>query len=210
MAILKVAQLGHPVLRAVAPPLEPERIGSAEIQQLMQDMIETMDEYEGAGLAAPQVHVSIRLVVLTLNPDDEPQVWVNPEITPVSNHTESAYEGCLSVAGLRGRVSRPTAVHARFLDASGSPRALFLLGFPAIVAQHECDHLDGVLYLDKADPRTLAFLPEFRRFGPLHEELGLDEEPEGPEMDDVIIELDPDLSPAQAAHAALNILREEE
>ncbi|TVQ94445.1 MAG: peptide deformylase [Deltaproteobacteria bacterium] len=205
MAILKVAQLGHPILRIVAPPLDPERIHAPEIRQLITDMLETMAEYEGAGLAAPQVHVSTRLVVLTLDADEPPEIWINPELTPLTDQTEAVYEGCLSIAGLRGRVARPAAVHARYLDAEGTPRAFFLQGFPAIVAQHECDHLDGVLYIDKADPRTLAFLPEFQRFGPLHQQLELPPQQEGDDepLDDFAIELDPTLEPHDALAAAM-------
>ena len=205
MAILKVAQMGHPILRTVAPPLDPERIHTPEIRQLITDMLETMEEYEGAGLAAPQVHVSTRLVVLTLDPSEPPEVWINPELTPLTDQTEAVYEGCLSVAGLRGRVARPAAVHARYLDAEGTPRAFFLQGFPAIVAQHECDHLDGVLYVDKADPRTLAFLHEFQRFGPLHQQLEIaepDEDEDGP-LDDFAVELDPTLKPHDALADAM-------
>ena len=148
MAILKVAQLGHPVLRRVADPVPPAEIKSPEIQRLIADMLETVEEQDGAGLAAPQVHVSKRVVVLSLTDDEGMRVWINPEITALTDELIESWEGCLSVAGLRA------SVH------------LELVGFPAIVAQHECDHLDGVLYVDRCDPRTLSFLPEYRKYGP--------------------------------------------
>jgi len=209
VAILKVAQLGHPVLRAVAAPIEPPMIRAPQIRQLIDDMLDTMEEYDGAGLAAPQVHVSLRLVVLTVDDERGPESWINPQITPLSDETGAIYEGCLSVAGLRGRVSRPTLIHVRFLSAQGEPRAYVLQGFPAIVAQHECDHLDGVLYVDRVDPRTLAFLPEFRKFGPLHRQLGPSEGPPTPDIDvdvgleleDLVAEVPADLSPQAALQA---------
>lgn len=217
MAILKVAQLGHPVLRAVAAPIEPPMVRSPQIRQLIDDMLDTMEEYDGAGLAAPQVHVSLRLVVLTVDDESGPEAWINPELTPLTDATGAIYEGCLSVAGLRGRVSRPTLIHARFIDRTGTPRAYILQGFPAIVAQHECDHLDGVLYVDRVDPRTLAFLPEFRKFGPLHRQLGPSDGPPTPDIDvdvgldleDLVAEVPADLSPAQALQAVQGAIERE-
>jgi peptide deformylase len=206
VAILKVAQLGHPVLRAVAEPVDPRIIPTPPVQQLVRDMLETMDAYDGAGLAAPQVHVSSRLVVLSVDEEREPEAWFNPEITPLTDQTAAIFEGCLSVTGLRGRVARPALIHVRFLDVTGAPRAYLLAGFPAIVAQHECDHLDGVLYVDRVDPRTLAFLEEFRKFGPLGDGGGADddEDDEGEDegLGDAVITVDPSLSPTDALRAA--------
>ena len=165
MAILKVAQLGHPVLRRVAQRVADEEIGSPELDRLIVDMLETCDEYDGAGLAAPQVHVSKRVVVLDLGDDAGMRVWINPEITPMTEELITTYEGCLSVTGLRAAVARPGRVRVAALDPRGRPVRLELAGFPAVVAQHECDHLDGVLYVDRCDTRTLAFLSEYRRYG---------------------------------------------
>lgn len=164
MSILKVARMGHPVLRRVADPVPPDAISTAPVQGLIDDLLETVDEYDGAGLAAPQVHASVRIVVLALD-ESGMQVWINPVLTPLTDELHSAVEGCLSVPELRGRVSRPAAIEVRALDRSGAPIHLELRGFPAVVAQHECDHLDGVLYVDKAEPRSLMFLEEFRRYG---------------------------------------------
>lgn len=165
MAILKVAQLGHPVLRRVAAPVQPPEIGSPEIRALIADMLETVEEYDGAGLAAPQVHVSKRIVVLDLGDDHGMRVWLNPSLTPLSDELLVSWEGCLSITGLRAAVARPSRVRVDALDITGKPLILELGGFPAIVAQHECDHLDGVLFVDRCDTRTLAFLTELRKHG---------------------------------------------
>lgn len=166
MAILKVAQLGHPVLRRVAAPVAPEEIGSAELDRLILDMLETCEEYDGAGLAAPQVHVSKRVVVLDLGDEVGLRVWINPEIVPMTEELVTTTEGCLSVTGLRAAVARPGRVRVSAVDPRGRAVRLELAGFPAVVAQHECDHLDGVLYVDRCDTRTLSFLEEYRRYRP--------------------------------------------
>lgn len=175
MSILRVARMGHPVLRRVADPVPVDQISSERVQRLVDDLLDTVDEYEGAGLAAPQVHESLRVVALTLpvptedggeDGDEEMQVWINPELTPLTDELVGSYEGCLSVPGLRGFVARPAAVHVRAFDRFGQPVDMNLAGFAAIVAQHECDHLDGVLYVDKVEPGTLGFVEEMRRFGP--------------------------------------------
>lgn len=219
MAILKVAQMGHPVLRRVADPIDPEVIPTARFQQICEDLLETMDEYDGAGLAAPQVHLSIRVVALTLDAGEGPEIWINPVLTPLTEDTAASYEGCLSVEGMRGRVHRHTRLHVMFLDREGTPHAYVLQGFPAVVAQHECDHLDGVLYLDRVDPRTLAFMPEYRRYGPMHryeavldgEADTLDDEDDPDSIDlveDQLIEVDIDLAPREADAAAIAAMEE--
>ena len=192
MAILKVARMGHPVLRQVATPVDPESIPTAAVQGLIQDLLDTVDEYDGAGLAAPQVHASVRIVVLTLDPDAEMEVWINPVVTPTTKDQLESYEGCLSVPGLRGRVRRAAEVHVDALDVEGNPISLDLEGFPAIVAQHECDHLDGVLYVDRVEPRTLTFTEEHRRWGAML--WGSESSGEGDE-DDLLDEESPHASP---------------
>lgn len=166
MAILKVAQLGHPVLRRVADPVPPAEITGPEIQRLIADMLETVEDQDGAGLAAPQVHVSKRVVVLSLTDDEGFRVWINPEITPLTDELVESWEGCLSVTGMRACVARVARIRVKAYDQTGRAVHLELAGFPAIVAQHECDHLDGVLYVDRCDTRTLSFLPEYRKYGP--------------------------------------------
>ncbi len=167
MAILRVAQMGHPVLRLVAEPVDPAVIPTEEFQRFLDDMLETLDEYDGAGLAAPQVYTSLRVVALTLDPERGVEFFINPVITPLSDVTTRTTEGCLSVEGLRGVVSRSAHIEVEALDRYGRPLKYALRGFPAVVTQHECDHLDGVLYVDRADPLTLAFLREYERFGSL-------------------------------------------
>lgn len=169
MAILKVAQLGHPVLRLVARPVSAEEIASKEFQSFCDDLLETMDEYDGSGLAAPQVHASIQVVVLSLDGEREPEFLVNPRIEILTEETSSMMEGCLSIAGMRARVWRPNHIRVHALDRDGTPKAYELEGFPAVVTQHECDHLDGILYIDRCDTRTLAFMEEYKRFGPVDE-----------------------------------------
>jgi peptide deformylase len=167
MSILRIAHLGHPVLRRVAEPLPPERIEEPDLQRLFDDMIETVRESEGAGLAAPQVHVSLRIIVLNAVPDSEPLVIVNPEVSFLDNDLVRSFEGCLSIPELRAAVNRVGKVRVDGLDRAGEAISLDLEGFPAIAVQHECDHLDGVLFVDRCDHRTLAYQEELRRFGPL-------------------------------------------
>lgn len=174
MAILRVATLGHPVLRQVAQPLTPEQVRSPEIQQLIADMRETMEDYVGVGLAAPQVHRSIRLVILEQSHVE--MVLINPVITPLSEDVVRSFEGCLSVPGLRAAVDRCSRVRVQALDEKGEPLDFEAVNFNAIVVQHECDHLDGVLYIDRCDTRTLATLENYRRHGPLDPDFADDEE----------------------------------
>ena len=164
MAILKVARMGNPVLRRVADPIPPDRITSAPVQQLIRDMLDTVVEYDGAGLAAPQVHHSLRLVILSLDPEAGFEVWINPVLTPTTTELATTEEGCLSVPGMRGTVARPAGVRVQGFDHLGQPFDRQLEGFPAVVAQHECDHLDGIIYVDKVEPQSLSFLEEWRRY----------------------------------------------
>lgn len=175
MSILKIARIGHPVLRQVAAPVQPEELGSEALNRLIRDMLDTVDAEDGAGLAAPQVHESKRVVVLQIDRDRGMEVWINPVLEPTSDELIGSYEGCLSVPGLRGLVARPAAVRVSALAPDGSPILLELEGFPAIVAQHECDHLDGVVYIDKVEPRTLGFVDELRRYPPGRAEGELDD-----------------------------------
>jgi peptide deformylase len=172
MAILKVARIGHPVVRAEARSVPAGKIRSTEIQRLIDDMEETMHEYDGVGLAAPQVHVGLRLAVLEVPPSDERSedavpftVLVNPVLTPLVEARLVGFEGCLSIPELRGQVPRFQKVRLEALDRKARPYAVEASGFFARVIQHECDHLDGRVYLDRmTDLRSLSFLPEFQRF----------------------------------------------
>jgi peptide deformylase len=173
-AILKVARIGHPVVRTAASPVPAEDIASAGFQRLVDEMIVTMHEYEGVGLAAPQVHVSLRVAVIEVPASDERShaavpltVLVNPVVTPLGDERVPGSEGCLSIPGLRGVVPRFARVRLEALDRDGRPYAAEASGFFARVIQHESDHLDGKVYLDRMDDlRTLSFLRELHRFGP--------------------------------------------
>jgi peptide deformylase len=173
MSILKVARMGHPVLRRRAREVEKAELLSPAIQKFVDDMIDTMHEYHGVGLAAPQVHEGLRIFVAAINPaeeeplppDTDPLVFVNPVITPVGAETFEDWEGCLSIPDLRGRVPRVRAITVTALDRAGRTIEFPSADFPARVIQHETDHLDGVLFLDRMrNFGTLSFLDEYQRY----------------------------------------------
>jgi len=173
MAILKIARMGHPVLwRKAAPVSDP---GAPEIRRLVADMIETMEDAFGIGLAAPQVHVPLRLFVFRVppgrasgEPDDSEignTVLINPEVEPVGDDFRVRWEGCLSIPGLRGAVPRPWRVRYRGVDCEGNLVAREASGLHAGVVQHELDHLDGILYpMRMCDFRLLGFTEELARY----------------------------------------------
>ncbi len=204
MAILKIARMGHPVLRGKAAEIADP--GAPEIQRLIADMMETLADAGGAGLAAPQVHQPLRVVIFHIPPEgppkepdesadegaemgrDEakgpdspppeppPEVLINPVIEPIAEEMEIGWEGCLSLPGLRGLVPRFTAIRYRGLDGEGARIERTASGFHARVVQHECDHLDGILYpMRMPDLSLLGFEEELDRYGLAIE----DEEPAG-------------------------------
>ena len=163
--------MGHPVLRAKARGLDRADIKRPAVQSLIDDMIETMIEYHGVGLAAPQVHESVRLFVATIDPADderrEPQsvVIINPEITLVGSEIIEDWEGCLSVPDIRGRVPRAREIVLRAVDRHGERMELRVHSYPARVIQHETDHLDGILFFDRMRAfDSLTFLDEYSRY----------------------------------------------
>ena len=161
--------MGHPVLRQRGRPLETADFRNPLVQRLIDDMIETMHEYNGIGLAAPQVHVSLRLFVALLEEDPDAKTTVtvlaNPEIVSNASTREEGWEGCLSIPDIRGMVSRFTDVTVKALDRDGREIALQLKKFSARVAQHEADHLDGVLFVDRmTSMESLTYLEEYSRF----------------------------------------------
>ena len=171
MSILKVARMGHPVLRARARGLDRADIKRPAVQSLIDDLIETMSEYHGVGLAAPQVHESLRLFVATIDPVDEehgeaePVVIINPEITVVGSDVIEDWEGCLSVPDIRGRVPRAREIRLRAYDRRGERMELQVHSYPARVIQHETDHLDGILFFDRMRSfESLTFLDEYSRY----------------------------------------------
>jgi peptide deformylase len=170
-AILKVARIGHPVVRARAAPVPEAEIASAGFQRLLDEMAVTMHEYDGVGLAAPQIHVSLRVAIIEVPASDERShaavprtVLINPVVTPLVPERVPGWEGCLSIPGLRGLVPRFGRVRLEALDRHGARYTVEASGFFARVIQHECDHLDGEVYLDRMDGmRTLSFLKELKR-----------------------------------------------
>jgi peptide deformylase len=174
MSILKVARMGHPVLREIARDLTPKEIQSPEIRRLVEDMIETMHEYSGIGLAAPQVHQSLQIAVIEFE-EDNPRypdagaqgltVFINPKMTVLDEKEQGYWEGCLSVPELRGLVYRPRKVQVDYLDLDGKPQQLVAEEFLATVVQHELDHLQGTLYVDKIrDLKKFSFIEEYNRY----------------------------------------------
>ena len=182
MAILKIARMGHPVLgRPALPVADP---GAPEIARLIVDMVDTLVDANGAGLAAPQVHVPLRLVLFRVSPGREtaeqessdsaqesalesPTVLINPKIEPIGTRMEEDMEACLSLPGLAGMVPRHDHIRYRWTDIHGEDHEQEATGFHARVVQHECDHLDGILYpMRMTDLSTLAFTSELGRSQP--------------------------------------------
>jgi peptide deformylase len=172
MTLLKIAQIGHPVLRQPARAVTPEELASPAIQRFIDDLVETMHDANGAGLAANQVYRPIRICALEVQ--DNPRypykpnipltILVNPVLTPLSDERFENYEGCLSVPDLRGKVWRHAELRVQALDRDGQAIDTVARGITAGTFQHECDHLDGKLFVDRVeDPRTLCTWKEFTR-----------------------------------------------
>lgn len=171
--ILKVARLGHPVIRTVAQPVDPATIKTPEFQRLLDDMVETMHEYTGVGLAAPQVHLPLQLAVLEVEHhprySDMPRVplsfLINPVVTVLDASTIDEWEGCLSIPDMRGRVPRYKRLRVVALGRDGETLDYIAGDFHARVIQHETDHLKGEVYLDRMpDMKSLSHLLEWQRF----------------------------------------------
>ena len=170
MSVRPILTIGHPLLRQSAEPVPTDEIGSPEVQGLIDDLIDTMRRANGAGLAANQIGVLRRVVVIEVN--DNPRypykpripltVAVNPVIEPIDDETVRINEGCLSVP-LRGFVERFVNVKVGYHNRRGERHETVVRGLTAGTWQHECDHLDGTLIVDRADPRTLATWDEYER-----------------------------------------------
>jgi peptide deformylase len=175
VALLKIARLGHPVLRQVAAPVAVDEISTPGFQKFIDDMIETMRESDGVGLAAPQVYEPKRLVLIEVKgphprypgqADVPLAVLINPQVVSRSEEKEEDWEGCLSIPDLRGKVPRWSLLQVQALDRNGQPITMQASGFFARVIQHELDHLDGVMFIERmSDLRTLTYLREFQKFG---------------------------------------------
>jgi peptide deformylase len=170
VSVRPIRTIGDPVLRTRARELTPDELRSDDVQQLIDDMIETMRDANGAGLAANQVGELARVFVAEVRPGNprypyKPAipltVAVNPEIEPLDEEVFEVNEGCLSVPDLRGNLPRFVNVRVRYLDREGNPREEVRRGLTAGTFQHELDHLDGVLFVDRADPTTLATWEQF-------------------------------------------------
>jgi peptide deformylase len=172
VSVREVVQIGDPVLRGPARELSPEEIASPEIQELIDDLIETKRATHGAGIAANQVGEPVCVAIVEVEEDNprypykppEPlTVMVNPSLEPIGTETIEINEGCLSVPDLRGSLRRDLAVRVRYLDREGEEHEEVKRGLTAGSFQHEVDHLDGILFVDRADPRTFATWEQFDR-----------------------------------------------
>ena len=170
---LRIAQIGHPILRQPTRILTREELLSEEIQSFLDDLVETMREASGAGLAANQVYQSLRICAVEVRnnsrypyrPNIPLTILVNPILTPASDETFVNYEGCLSVPNLRGQVRRHCEVHVDALDREGNSISTVVKGMTAATYQHEVDHLDGRIFLDRVeDPNSVVTLENFQRY----------------------------------------------
>jgi len=171
MPVLPIVRLGHPALRSPARPLPPGSLGDPEIQALLDDMVETMKDARGVGLAAPQIGVELQVFVYEAPPRSERaegvplHVVINPMITPLSRELVYDWEGCLSIPDLRGLVPRHSNVRVQGLDRTGRPLDYLADGYEARIIQHEYDHLNGVVFLDRMrDLKTLGYIDEWENY----------------------------------------------
>lgn len=174
MAVRRIIRMGHPVLRQVASEIDLSKLGTPWFSGLLEDMVDTLRDYGGIGLAAPQIAEPWRLALIEIaggptRYGDIPNVpltaFINPTIEVLNASTEGFWEGCLSVPGLRGFVERPQHVRVRYTTIEGDSEELELHGFIATVFQHEFDHLDGRLYVDRINDSTMfAFEEEYLRY----------------------------------------------
>jgi peptide deformylase len=174
MPIRPVLTIGNPLLRRVARDLDLEELRTAWFDQLVRDMVDTMHHEEGIGIAAPQIGESVQVAVIEIDaesaryPGQDPfgqHVFVNPRITVLDAGEQGFWEGCLSVPNLRGYVERPRHIRVDYVNLDGHPRAIEAEGFLATVFQHELDHLQGVLYVDRVrDMTKLATIEDYLRY----------------------------------------------
>lgn len=172
MTVRQIVRLGHPALRSPAEAVAAETLAGEAFQKLIDDLVETMREAGGVGLAAPQLGISYQVFVYEVSPEDDEQeagiplrVMVNPMVEPEPGELIYDWEGCLSIPDLHGLVPRHPAVRVHAMDRHGEPYEFVAEGFEARVIQHEFDHLNGVVYLDRMrDLKSLSFGPEWEEF----------------------------------------------
>ncbi|NNE78180.1 MAG: peptide deformylase [Pricia sp.] len=173
MPVLEVIKMGNPLLRNLSNNVSSKRIISEGFQNFIDDLIETMRSADGAGIAAPQVGISDRVFVMEMRnnqryPDKENfplRIVVNPEIKPLFTEQLDSWEGCLSIPGIRGRLKRYHKIQLKGLDRNGEKFETELSGFAAIVAQHELEHLNGILFVDRMDSmHPLTFQDEYEKY----------------------------------------------
>lgn len=186
MAIRKIARMGHPILREKARDLSVEDIRSKWFARLLEDMVETMEEYGGIGLAAPQIHESISVAIIDYASDNARyaeekledsdaamramplSVFINPKVTVLDSKEQGFWEGCLSIPEIRGLVYRPRKIRIDYLDREGDPQSLIAEDFLATVFQHELDHLAGTLFVDRiryeVGASPISFIEEYSRY----------------------------------------------
>jgi peptide deformylase len=165
VAVLKIARMGNPVLVGRAEPVTPQELAAERIQRLIDDMVETMREERGVGLAAPQVHESLRLFVMEPDGEESLRILANPVLSFPSEETQELWEGCLSIPGIRGLTRRRAEVRVECLDRHGRAESLTFRGLPAAVVQHETDHLDGIFFFRRMpDLSRIGFEDELARY----------------------------------------------
>jgi len=173
MSVLEVTKMGNPVLRKVCKSVKSSKIGTKKFQKFIDSMVETMRNEDGAGIAAPQVDVKKRIFVMEVqenprypNKNSFPLVVaINPELKPIGKKMVDSWEGCLSIPNIRGRLKRHAKVELKALDRHGKPYTKKLKGFAAVVAQHELDHLNGTLYIDRMESmESLTFQAEYEEY----------------------------------------------
>jgi peptide deformylase len=173
MAIRKIATIGHPILRERAREVTKEELASEPMQRFIDDLVDTMHDANGAGLAANQIYEPVRITAIEVKnnprypykPNYPLTILVNPVLTPTTDEQFVNYEGCLSVPNLRGEVKRFTGVHVKAWDRHGAALDFEVKGLTAGTFQHECDHLDGKVFLDRVhDTRSLTTWADFERY----------------------------------------------
>ncbi|PJZ26091.1 peptide deformylase [Leptospira hartskeerlii] len=174
MSVRKILKIGDPLLRKTSETVHPDELGTKEFKKLIRDMFDTMRHADGVGLAAPQIGIMKKIVVVGSDPEDDSpsrvpeRILINPEIKPITDSVDGNWEGCLSVPGMRGYVERPNKIEMKWMDEKGNSHEETIEGYSAVVYQHECDHLNGVLYVDRLkSTKMFGFNDSMELTGPI-------------------------------------------